>query len=198
MRILIRGKVLLAGACMMAGLTAWGQAITQAKPPTPSTLDVAITYNTLRGNITTGNSFWMQGGGVQAHGQFWHGLGVVADISGLHVDNMSHSGVGLDMVTATFGPRYTWTRPRARYAVYAQALGGEAFGLNSTFPGPLYATSTTNSLAMQLGGGVNLGLTRHTSLRLFEADWLRTQMTNGTTYAQNNLRIGAGVIFRLP
>ena len=34
------------------------------------------------------------------------------------------------------------------------------------------------------------------ALRAFEADWLRTQMPNATTNVQNNLRLGAGLIYR--
>jgi len=40
-------------------------------------------------------------------GRFWRGLGVVADVNGHHTANMHVSRVGLDLVTATFGPRYT-------------------------------------------------------------------------------------------
>jgi hypothetical protein len=42
------------------------------------------------------------GGSIQLHRQFWRGLGIVADIFGLHSSNASGSGVGLDLVTATF------------------------------------------------------------------------------------------------
>jgi hypothetical protein len=31
-----------------------------------------------------------------------------------------------------------------------------------------------------------------------QASWLRTQLPNATTSAQNNLTLGAGVAFRLP
>jgi len=106
MRKFIRVKVLLAGACIVIGLTAWGQPAPSPEGQTSGSLDVAVVYNPLIANVVSGNSFWMQGGSVQVHGQFWHGLGVVADVSGLHTASTSgSSGVGLDLVTATFGPR---------------------------------------------------------------------------------------------
>ena len=103
MRISIRVKVLLAGACMMAGLTVWGQQGQSPAKPTKSSLEVALVYNPLMSNVVGSSGFWMQGGSVQVHGQFWRGLGVVADVSGLHRANTSSSqDVGLDLVKATF------------------------------------------------------------------------------------------------
>jgi hypothetical protein len=195
MRISIRGRVLLASAYMMAGVAVWGQ---KSIPTTQATscLEVAITYDASRANLIAGNSFWMQGGGVQLHGQFWHGLGVVADVTGLHTANINNSGIGLDMVTATFGPRYTWSPAHARYSVFGQALAGVANGINSLFPGTPQSRSSADSLAVQLGGGMDLPLKRHIAVRAFEASWIRTQMPNLTTGVQNNLKLGAGIVFR--
>ena len=52
-----------------------------ARAEMPRTLDVALTYDASQANIVPGNNFWMQGGSVQVHARFWHGLGVVADPS---------------------------------------------------------------------------------------------------------------------
>jgi len=202
MRISIRGKLLLAGACWagaccMAATSGWGQEKTPSEPKA-SSLDVAITYDALWGNVTTGAHFWMQGGSAQVHGQFWHGVGVVADVAGLHSGNLSNSGVGLNLVTATFGPRYTWSRARSRCSLFGQALVGEAFGLNSTFPAASSAVNDANSLATQLGGGVNLALSRRVTLRAADAEWLRSQVPNATNNVQNNMRLGTGIVFRLP
>ena len=196
MRISIRVKVLLAGACMMAGPTVWGQQDQSSARQTKGSLEVALVYNPLMSNVVGSNGFWMQGGSVQVHGQFWRGLGVVADVSGLHTANASASpGVGLDLVTATFGPRYTWSPPRGRYAVFGQVLAGEANGLHSVFPAASGANDSADSLALYVGGGVNLHLKHRFALRAVEANWLRTQMPNATTNVQNNLRLGAGLIY---
>jgi hypothetical protein len=162
---------------------------------TQAALDLAVVYNPLMANPVGGNEFWMQGGSVQVHAQFWRGLGVVVDVAGLHSSHISASGVGLDLVTATFGPRYTWSPPRHRYALFGQVLAGEATGWNSIFPGTGGAFHSANNWALYAGGGANLYLNRRISVRAFEADWLRTQMPNGTSSVQNNLRLGAGLIF---
>lgn len=194
MRNSVYGTVILAGALMTSGVVAWGQK-TSSEQPAATSFEIAISYDASRTNVINGNSFWMQGGSVQMHGQFWHGLGVVADVAGLHTNSIHNSGVGLDMVTATFGPRYTWSLRSARYSLFGQALAGEANGINSIFPGISQASSTADGLAVQLGGGMNLNLKPHLAIRAFEADWLRTQLPNSTTRVQNSFRLGAGIVF---
>ncbi len=196
-RMLLTGAMLLwAGAMTMATRASAAQPQAQPAPTVPS-LDVAITYQATHANLVTNPYFWMQGGSAQIEGRFYGGWGVVADIAGMHAANMNASGVGLNLVTATFGPRYTW-RPshQARYEIFGEGLVGIANGFDSTFPNALGATSTASSLAVKAGGGMNLNLRRHLALRLFEADYLRTQLPNATNNAQNNLQLGAGIVLR--
>ena len=197
MRTFNRVKVLLAGACMMTGLAAWGQQAGNQTKVASVQIDVAAVYNPTMSNVVGGNNFWMQAGSLQFHGQFWHGLGVVADFSGLHTSNTGgpYGGVGLDLFTTTFGPRYTWSPAHRRYSIFSQALVGEANGMNSLFPNTTGASDSANSLALYVGGGVNYSLKHHLALRAFEAEWLRTQMPNATNNVQNNLRLGAGLIY---
>lgn len=183
------GSVLLVGAMMATPLIA-------QQAQVASHLEIAATFAAARSNAAGGSSFWLQGGSVQMHAQFWHGLGVVADVAGLHQGNIQSSGVGLDLVTATFGPRYTWTPLHGRYSIYGQSLAGVVNGLNSVFPNSLGAETSAAGIAVQVGGGVNAKLTPRVSLRVIEADWLRTDLPNSTTSAQNNLRLGAGVVLR--
>jgi hypothetical protein len=100
------------------------------------------------------------------------------------------------MVTATFGPRYTWSSSLRHYSIFGQALAGEANAFHSVFPAREGALDSTNSLALQVGGGVNLPVTRHISIRALQVDWLHTQLPNNSGNVQNNLRMGAGLIYR--
>lgn len=161
-------------------------------------LDLALSYDATYSNSTAGGgNFWLQGGNIQAHGQFWRGLGAVADVSGAHNANINSSGVGLDLVTATFGPRYTLWMPRKPISVYGQVLAGEAFGMNSLFPGiGGSGSNSANSFALVAGGGVNCARRRF-SVRALEVDWVRTQLPNAGSNVQNNLRIGAGFVFHI-
>lgn len=71
-------------------------------------LDVTLTYDGTLSKAANSNTFWMEGGSVQLHGHFYRGFGVVADIAGSHASHIGLEGVGLDRVTTTFDPRFTW------------------------------------------------------------------------------------------
>jgi hypothetical protein len=73
---------------------------------------------------------------------------------------------------------------------------GQANGFNSVFPTANGATSSANGLALKVGGGINYTLSGRFAVRAFEANWLRTQLPNGTSNVQNNLYLGAGLILR--
>ena len=188
---------LLVSICMTVPVTVapWAQAATPAQVQ-PGSLDVAVLYTADGSNRIPTQHLWMQGGSLQVHGQFWHGLGVVADVMGEHTSNMARSDVGLDLVTATFGPRYTWQPEQHKYALFGQVLVGEANALHSVFPAQGGATDSDNSLALKVGGGLNYWLSRHFAVRAFEADWVRTQLPNGSTNLQNYLQLGAGIVLR--
>lgn len=156
--------------------------------------DAAFTWDGAHSNIAGGGSFWTQGAGFQLHVPFHCGLGVVADIAGSQTSDIGSTHVGLDMITVTFGPRYTWSRRRV--SLYGQGLLGQAFGFNGLFPAPRGANSSDDSLAALAGGGVNLTLRPHLALRLMEADWLHTQFPNSAGNTQNDLRLSAGIVLR--
>lgn len=189
-------KAFLVCACLMAGCMAWGQSLS-SEIPAPARLDVAVTYNPVLANVTTPNEFGMHGGSVQVQAKLWHGLGVVTDVAGLHAGNVNNSGVALDLITATFGPRYTWAPAHRRVLFFGQGLVGDAHALNGLFPSTMGVRSTGNSLALQAGGGINLPLWNHFSVRALDAQWLRTYLPNATTNVQNNLRLGVGIAWRL-
>jgi hypothetical protein len=189
--------LLLVSAMAMTTLATQSRAQKAAGDPVPATeFDVAFTFNAASANQVGGSRFWMSGAGMQVHDRFWGGLGMVADISGLHKANINSSGVGLDMVTTVFGPRYTWSPNHKRFDLYGQGLVGEVFAFHTLLPMKPFPIPSDNGLAVLAGGGMDLRATPHVGVRLFEADWLRTQLLNTTTNAQNSLRAGAGVVFR--
>ena len=183
------GTVLLLGA-FFAITTNLAAQTAKSHPRVPLTL--AFTWNGMAANTVGGSGFWMNGAGLQLHNQIWRGLGIVADVAGTHTGNMGSTGVGLDLLTVTFGPRYTWSRRRLRF--YGQGLLGEGFGFNSLFPASRGTTTSDDNFATVTGGGVTRRISPRLGLRLFEADWVRTQLPNSTTDVQNNLRLSAGLI----
>jgi hypothetical protein len=190
-------SALVIAAAMMASISPAQSAPAPSKSaPQSSALEIAFTYQGMHSDVVNGSGFWLQGGAAQIHGQFYGGWGAVADIAGAHIANINSSGVGLDLVTATFGPRYTWTPARRRYSLYGQGLLGQAWGINSVFPDPSGANAVANSMAIKAGGGMNFNLTPHLGLRLFEVDYLRTQLPNSTNNIQNYLTVSTGLVLR--
>jgi hypothetical protein len=165
-------------------------------------VDAAVTYTEQYSNLVSTPTFWHSGGSVELSAQLSHGFGLAANVAGTHTSKAASSGLGLSLVTATFGPRYTFYHPigaerKRSLVVFGQGLLGQAWGFNSYFPIASGGITSDNSLALQVGGGVDLGLSRHFGVRIFQADWVRTQLPNGTTDVQNTLRLGAGIVFRL-
>jgi hypothetical protein len=165
--------------------------------------DLAITYTEQYSNLVSTPTFWHGGGGAELSAPIYHGLGMAESVTGTATSNAANSNIGLTLVTANLGPRYTF-RPHLGHqrnrsvAIFGQALGGLAWGFNSYFPSSTGAQTNYVSFDLQLGGGVDLELSRHFGLRLFQGDWVRTEFPNGTTNVQNNLRLSAGVVLRIP
>jgi hypothetical protein len=160
-------------------------------------LDATIGYSPTRANIVSGAGFGLQGGTFQVQDRFWRSLGIVGDVSGIHAGATSDNNPGLSLVTATFGPRYTWFLRQDRVKLFGEALGGKAWGIDSMFPAPSGVVSSSSSSALELGGGIDVALSPRIAVRAFQADWLRTALPNATTNVQNNLRLGFGLTLRI-
>ena len=161
----------------------------------PQEVDLGISYNALRQNATSGASFWAQGGSIDLSVRAFHGLGAALNVSGGSIANIANSGVGLTTITTVAGPRYTFERHR--FALFGEGLVGESNALNGVFPAPGGAIGSTNSLAVQVGGGADLHLSHRFAVRVLQASWLRTQFPNASTNVQNDLQLGAGLVLRL-
>ena len=191
LRALIYGLAFTLAAITSASLAARGQS-REVEPA----VEVALTYNSTMTNVTTSSTFWMQGGSVQVSSRVWGNLGIAGDVVALHTGNVNNSGVALDLISYTAGPRYTWKPSHSNFTCFGEALGGVAHGANSIFPTGNHIDSSSNSIALQLGGGGNLQVSRHFIVRVVQADWLRTQLPNATTDVQNNLLLGTGIAYR--
>lgn len=161
-------------------------------------LETAFSYDFSYANTTSPQEFWQNGGSVEVHASLFKCLGAVGRMDALHTSNMEGTGVGLDLISANFGPRYTWSRRSARLRPYGEALGGWSTGLNSRFPTASGFESTSHSPVFLLGGGLNYQFRKHFEWRVFDAHWMRTYYLDATTDVQNTLVAGTGIIFRFP
>jgi|HubBroStandDraft_5_1064220.scaffolds.fasta_scaffold61848_1 hypothetical protein len=165
-----------------------------------SDVNVEVGYLGQRSNVVTGPSFWLHGGNLEASIQVYHGLGISCDIAGSTVGRVTSGNKGISIVSATVGPSYKMQRPLGKgdrmFDVFAHGLVGPAYGFNSIFPAATGTKTDATVLALQLGGGFDIVLSRRFAIRVFQADWLRTQFPNSTTNLQNSLRMSTGVVIR--
>jgi hypothetical protein len=182
-------------------LLASASARAQATAKATMRIDAAALYDANRSNTLPGHPFWLQGGSAMVGVSMWRGFGFAGDVAGSQSAKISSDGVGLQLLTFTAGPQYKWIAPsRADFynsSVFGHALFGEAHASDSVFAGATGPSSSASSFCLKVGGGVDLDITPRVSLRLAQADWVRTQFPNGTSNVQNNIQLGAGVVIHL-
>jgi hypothetical protein len=151
-----------------------------------SSTDLAITYTTEKSNVIPagGGSFWLQGGSTDGAFTFFHGFGLAVNITGDYATRIA-PGVNLSEITFLGGPRYT-KRLRSKHEsrIFAEALGGAVKGFDGVFPFAAGVNNHASSFALQLGGGLDISLTKHFALRAIEADYVRTYLPNNTNNRQ--------------
>jgi len=180
----------------IASLGTIAHAQTPAKDRYRDGISLALSYDMLGGNITNATSFGTQGGAAEVNFSFFHGFGATASVMGLHSDSIG-TGVPVNLIVLTFGPSYTYSLRGAHpVSFFAHGLVGEVDGFHGLYPQGGVASTSSNALAVQTGGGIDVGLSRHLAVRLVQADYVRTQLPNSLTNVQNNLRLGVGIVLR--
>jgi hypothetical protein len=153
-------------------------------------------YSAERARLTTGENFWLQGGSGEIAFPIYRSLGVALNLTGDHSDKLGADKLSLSKVAFTAGPRYTLERHH--YRLFAESLFGGVHGFDAIFPAISGARKSANAFAMQAGGGVDLEWRKHLALRLVEASYVRTSLPNGSDNLQNNLKLAAGIVWRIP
>jgi len=122
-------------------------------------------------------------------------IGLVGDFGGYA---NTRTGINDKVLTYLFGPRFTWRHSRIN--PYVQFLFGGAYA----WAGPVDSSQKQNAFATAAGGGLDINLTTHVSLKPIQVEYLTTQFDSaqlgGSTQAfgdhQNDVRYSAGVVFK--
>jgi hypothetical protein len=161
--------------------------------------DAAATYQWVHTNAGPGQCgcFGLNGGGLSASWNVRGPWAVVADVSSQVAKGAPTVGSSLTLTSGLAGARYElpWMRrnwihgahrvqPFAQILVGAAHAGGGAAGLGDG----------TNRFAARAGGGVDVPVTRRVSVR-GQIDYFATTFANTTNDHQNNLLIGAGIVY---
>src|SRR5579875_1311057 len=184
-------------AIVFGAIAATAQQNSPAFPATTSgDYDVALGYNYIRANAPPGgcNCFSMNGGFIAGDFNLNNWFGITGKFTMGHAGDISKLGQDLTLSTFTAGPRFTYRLNRI--SVFGDVLVGGARGSGSYFPTSSGSSTSASSFAYSAGGGIDLPLSGRTGLRLVNAEYLHTGLQNGADNSQNQLEIGAGVIFR--
>jgi len=164
-----------------------------------NTMDATVMYSELHSNAPVGGCgcFWMEGGTGEFTLPVWKNFSFVTEIGGQHTDHIPGFNAGLSIVSFTGGmrmrvPTHTIFQP------FGQALFGGAHAFDTFFPAKVGSlpTSSDTSFAMVIGGGVDLGISKHIWIRVIQADYHYTQFPNLEGDRQNSFRLSAGLVFR--
>ena len=202
---------------------AHGQGVSP-EPATPSVrepmktpkVDIFLGYSYLRAvpELADGNRLVdLNGGSASIAFNLGRYFALVGDFGGYDDTRLRLAGPGANPPTVLdsggsaftylFGPRLSF-RNHSRVTPFAQILFGAAHAGEVTLSGCTGASCTPlsaqTSFALTAGGGFDIRLARHISLRAIQAEYLMTRFSDPTTAAgntQNDLRLSTGLLFRL-
>ena len=130
------------------------------------------------------------GGGGQFEYNANHGLGVVGDLGGFRATSSGSGSFAGGVFTYLLGPRVNFRR--GKVTLFAQTL----FGGVRTTDGIAQSTGTENNFAMTAGGGIDIKVSMHVCVRPVQAEYFMTKIPDGLNNRQDNLRVGAGIVFQ--
>ena len=127
-------------------------------------------------------------------------LGIVADVGGYHNGDINNSKVSGTLISYLFGPRISLRNSTAWTPFFHALFGGAHASANLTSQGGP-SSATRNAFAMVGGGGLDVNISKHISLRVVQAEYFLTNFTvpSGTAFTlnrQNNFRLSTGLVFR--
>ncbi len=157
-------------------------------------------YNFVRSNAPPAqcDCFTLNGGSISIAQPLGRShLAAVADAALVHGSGISSSRYELTLFSFTSGVRY---RPflEPRWNPFGQILIGVSNASGTLVEGKSAAANdSTLNFASVVGGGLDYRPHGRWSLRLIDADYLLTRSSNGVNDLQNNLRLSAGIAYRL-
>jgi outer membrane protein OmpA-like peptidoglycan-associated protein len=195
----MRGTALKISALVVSALGApavWAQSAPQYKLLDATRYDFAVGYNNIRANAPPKDCecFDMNGGFVfgSYHVNDW--FRIAGEFTGGHTSHISSLGQDLTLLTFTGGPQVA--HRFGKFTPYGEVLVGGAHGSDSYFPSKTSSSTSASSFALSTGGGLDIKLSTSFSIRAVDVQYLRTSFPNANSNEQNQMMIGAGVVFK--
>jgi hypothetical protein len=182
-----------------------GAALAQTADPLAKSVlsprpEVAIGFSMVRSNAPVGGCtcFYTRGGSATfAWPLARTSFSIVGDITATHTSAITSNNYGLMLASFTAGARYT---PRLRSSIfrpYGQATLGFAHSSDTLVSSATASVPNAGAaFAAQLGGGVDVAISRRIRFRIADIDYLLSTFDNGSNNRQNSLRLDAGFVYR--
>jgi outer membrane immunogenic protein len=160
--------------------------------------DAAAAYHWVRSNAGPGQCgcFGMNGGGVSGSWNFHGPWSAVVDIGAENTGSAPPANNPLTLVSYLAGARYKipqpWFQGNHKPQPFAQIILGAAHA-GGTEAG---VADGSYRFATRIGGGIDVPLNEHFSVRVVQIDYYLTTFVNATNDHQNNLLVGAGIVYR--
>jgi outer membrane immunogenic protein len=156
-------------------------------------VDIAGGFTAIHANEGPANCgcFWMYGGSGELAVTNSHNISFVTTVGYTSQTNINNLDRNLALLTVMEGARYTYDHGQ-RITPFGQVSVGVAH-TDSNYR----IDNGISRFAMAVGGGVDLHVTHRLSLRPVQADYLFSTVPNGQNNFQNQLRLTAGLAFRL-
>jgi outer membrane immunogenic protein len=179
-------KFLIAGVLLVI----WAAAPGSVKAQEDRGFEVSGTYQYVRFNPGNGaNGVNCQGGSGSGGAYLTSRLGIIGEFGACKTTGLP-SGVSAHQLNYLFGPRMYFPTTRGRVFPFVQALFGGA-QLSTSITG--LGSDSASAFAMAFGGGADITLSKHVSLRAAQFDYLYTHFGG---QGQNNFRIQSGIVYR--
>lgn len=134
-------------------------------------------------------------------------VGIQGDFSGSY-QTVNGSSIGLSgtypghYMTLAAGPVFTLI-PKGKVRPFVNALFGATRVSSSVSVDGISLSASKSGFTSQLGGGVDLALSRRFAIRLLQAEWAymlfgSSGTLSGATSAPGNFKISTGIVFTFP
>ena len=183
-------SILLATILLLAGASA---AVAQES----YSGDAAATYHWVRTNAGPGQCgcFGLNGGGVSGTWNFHGPWSLVTEISSEYTGSAPTTGSSLTLTSYLAGARYYLPQPWLRRTHRPQPFAQLLVGAGHAGGGVAGIGDASYGFAVRLGGGIDVPVSSHFAVRVIQIDYYLTHFANAVNDHQNNLLVGAGIVF---
>jgi outer membrane immunogenic protein len=159
--------------------------------------DAAAAYHWVRANAGPGQCgcFGMNGGGLSGSWNFHTSWSAVADFSAEHIGKAPVTGNSLTLTSFLVGGRYKIPQPWLEGDHKPQPFAQILLGVAHAGGGEAGVADGSHRFATRIGGGIDVPLTSHFSVRVIQLDYYLTTFANATNDHQNNFLVGAGIVY---